>query len=258
MSHSGPTPFLEYATEYLMSHHSSVQPYTADEYFTVLLGRAIQATLIGDYGIGAALVVRYQSVELVSVARNTAISGYDPFGHAEANAIRYLRDFMNLDPGERVQNILPWSDSLSVANSSNNIFVRPALLASPNEESVIYTTLEPCPMCTVAIMNSRIQSVIIATPDEPGGVLAPERLAKLPGIWPQLAASQHLQVSFTSSHSGDGPDAYIPDRLSTLLRSAFWETKEAHDAELSKGVLFKPSMPAELMDLLEATSQTPG
>lgn len=258
MSHSGPTPFPENSKDYLTSHLPSVRPHTAEEYFTVLLGRAIQATLTGDYGISAALVVRYRAVELVSLARNTAISEYDPFGHAEANAIRHLRDFLNLDFAERARNVLPWSDPLSVANSSNRIYVRQASPASPSRESVMYTTLEPCPMCTVAIMNSRIQSVIIATADEPGGALAPERLAKLPGVWPQLAASQHLQVNFASSQSREHPDTYIPDPLSAFLRSAFWETKDVCDTELSKGVLFKSNMPAELTGLLEAASKSPG
>jgi tRNA(Arg) A34 adenosine deaminase TadA len=257
MSTSGSQPFPENATEYLRSHLSSVEPCTTTEYFAVLLGRAIQATLVGDYGIGAALVVRYLDVELVSLARNTVISEYDPFGHAEANAIRYLRDFLRLDLVARGQNVLPWTDPLLVANSSHRIFVRPASPAAPVAESVIYTTLEPCPMCTVAILNSRIQDVIIATPDEPGGVLAPERLAKLPGIWPQLAASQHLRIRFADPQNDDDLDTYIPQSLSALLKRAFWDSKDICDAKLSKGVLFKPGTYTELKSLLGTEPKIP-
>jgi hypothetical protein len=117
------------------------------------------------------------------------------------------------------------------------------------------TTLEPCPMCTTAILNSRIGKVIIAAPDEDGGALAPERLRRLPPIWPKLAASQGLRVAFTSEDAEGDPDTYVPGALSDLLVQAFLDTKEARDARLEKGILFRSDTHAGLQGLLSAMSQ---
>lgn len=257
MNNSSSPSLPDHAGEYLLSRLSVIQPYTAEEYFTVLLGRAIQASLTGDYGISAALVDRYQGVELVSLGRNTVISRSDPFGHAEANAIRHFRDFARLAPADRASEVVPWTDPLSVADSDHAMFIRPTSSTSAADGSVLYTTLEPCPMCTVAIMNSRVQTVVIATPDEPAGVLAPERLARLPEVWPHLAAQQHLRVRFAGPGSLNDPDTYIPDALSGLLRNAFLGTKDALDAEVSGGVLFKSGVQKELQDLLQAAFKLP-
>jgi tRNA(Arg) A34 adenosine deaminase TadA len=253
MSNSGAVSFPEHINGGLLSQLPPCAPYTAAEYYSALLGRAIQASRDGDYGIGAALVVRYPDVELVVLARNTVISQRDPLGHAESNAIRQLHDFLRLDASARLLNVLPWIDPVSAAEGSGNVFVRPAspvAPASPAGESVLYATLEPCPLCTVAIMNSRIENVIIATPDELGGALAPRHLEKLPEIIPRIVASQGMSVKFASTKKDSDPCTYIPEPLSALLERIFWDTKEACDAKLAKGVLFEPGMHAILKALL--------
>jgi tRNA(Arg) A34 adenosine deaminase TadA len=252
MSDSSAASFPENASR-LLSQLPASSPYTAAEYYSALLGRAIQASRDGDYGIGAALVVRYPDIELIVLARNTLISQRDPLGHAEANAIRQLRDFLRLDASARARNVLPWTGPVSAAEGSGNIFVRPAApdsAASPSGESVLYATLEPCPLCTVAILNSRIENVIIATPDDLGGALGPRHLEKMPEIIPRMIASQGMSVKFTSTDKDGDPGTYIPELLSALLERAFWDTKEARDAELAAGVLFDPGMHAILKDLL--------
>lgn len=253
MSDSAPNSSNEEIASYLELSLSSAEPFTAQEYFTILLSRAAEASRAGDYGIAAALVLRLNGIELVSIARNTAISESDPFGHAEANAIRNLREFLRRDADNSASKPLAWVDSRAVAKSSGNIYVRPISQTPVTSESIIYTTLEPCPMCAVAILNSRIQQVVIATPDEPGGVLAPERLAKLPGMWPQIAASQHLVVRFTASQPGEASEAYLPSTLAGLLKRVFWDTKDSRDAELSNGVLFNLTMSSDLNSLVQVT-----
>ena len=246
---------LVQAHEYLASRLVLIEPHTAEEYFTVLLDRAVRAIEAGNYGISAALAVCYDDVELISFGQSTMISERDPFGHAEANAIRSLQRFIALDVSGRIESAVQWSNSESVATSTgaDRIFVRSAS-PSYGSESILYTTLEPCPMCTVAIINSRIQRVIIAIPDEPGGTLEPERLAKLPSLWPRIAASQGLQVDFANSQKfSQDTDTYIPPELSAMLNNVFWNTKPERDAEVSKGVLFKSDLGASMKSALQGT-----
>jgi tRNA(Arg) A34 adenosine deaminase TadA len=253
MKKTSPEALAQQATEYSVSSIASIEPHTAEEYFTILLDRAVHATKSGDYGISAALVIRYDDVELISFGQNTIISKRDPFGHAEANAICNLQRFMALDASDRIKAAAQWINPESVITSKNGmgIFIR-SVSPSHTPESILYTTLEPCPMCTVAILNSRIQRVIIAIPDEPGGVLAPERLTRLPGVWPRIAASQGLQVAFTNSHPPGDTSTYISPELSAMLNNIFWDTKAERDAEVSKGVLFRSDLETSMKNILKA------
>jgi tRNA(Arg) A34 adenosine deaminase TadA len=252
MSNPHEEALVQQAHEYLASRLVLIEPHTAEEYFTVLLDRAVRAIEAGNYGISAALAVCYDDVELISFGQSTMISECDPFGHAEANAIRSLQRFIALDVSGRIECAVQWINSESVVTSQtgDRIFVRSAP-PSYGSKSILYTTLEPCPMCTVAIVNSRIQRVIIAIPDEPGGALESKRLAKLPALWPRIAASQGLQVDFANSQFSQDADTYIPPELSAMLSNVFWNTKPARDAEVSKGVLFKSDMGASTKDVLK-------
>lgn len=254
MSALGTQSLAEDTADYLLSQTRTIPPYSAGEYFAALLGRAVQALNDGDYGISAALVVRYADFELISLARNTVISRCDPIGHAETNAIRQFRKFLDDAPGARVNAVQPWQGPASAATAQHGIYVRP-LAPGKTTGTVMYTTLEPCPMCTVAILNSRIENVVIALHDELGGALAPQRLAGLPSIWPKIAAAQRLNVNFTNTDNMSVPDTYLPPPLSALLERAFLDTKEATDAKLTRGTLFAPGTHARLKGLLESSSQ---
>jgi tRNA(Arg) A34 adenosine deaminase TadA len=263
MNYPVPEALAQQASEYLASRLALIEPQTAEEFFAVLLDRAVRATKSGDYGISAALAVRCDDVELIIFGQNTMISARDPFGHAEANAIRCFERFMTLSAARRTGLAAQWHDPYSAVASGagTEVFVRPVppspkpVPASPKTESLLYATLEPCPMCTVAIMNSRIQHVIIASPDEPGGALAPQRLARLPEVWPQIAASQGLQVTFTNSQLPADTAAYIPPELSAMLEKVFWDTKAERDAEVAGGVLFAPDLQRSMRDILKSARQ---
>jgi tRNA(Arg) A34 adenosine deaminase TadA len=255
MSNPYEEALVQQAHEYMASRLVLIEPHTAEEYFTILLDRAVRAIEAGNYGISAALAFCHDDVELISFGQSTMISECDPFGHAEANAIRSLQRFIALDIPGRIECAVRWINSESVVTSKggDRIFVRSAS-SSYGSQSILYTTLEPCPMCAVAIINSRIQRVIIAIPDEPGGVLEPKRLAKLPILWPRIAASQGLQVDFASQFSQDA-HTYIPPELSAMLNNVFWNTKPERDAEVSKGVLFKSDLGASMKDVLKGHSE---
>jgi tRNA(Arg) A34 adenosine deaminase TadA len=192
--------------EYVAAHAVS-KPRTAQEYFTFLLDHAFRATQEGNYGISAALVVERSGTEIVTVGQNTLISARDPLGHAEINAIRNF---------ERVR-----SDALSPASDERT-------------RSVLFTTLEPCPMCMVAIVNSGIENVVIALPDEHGGALAPERLSRLPDVWPTLVSQPGRRITFANSSGNDG----ISPDLRDLLREVLASTTDSATSVIANGVLF--------------------
>jgi tRNA(Arg) A34 adenosine deaminase TadA len=221
--------------------------YSDGEYFAMLLDAAVQAQDAGDYGIAAALVIRARNTELIGVGRNAVLSARDPLGHAEINAIRGIQSVLASQRTHQPQQPLPWTGRLT-AGSASAVFFRPALpaLSAGVIESVLYTSLEPCPMCTVAILSSRIERVVIAAPDEEGGALAPERLAKLPPAWSSLAAEHGLTVAFESAAEA----APVPAELTARLGRAFWDTKDARDAEVSRGVLLHDDIASAIAEVV--------
>lgn len=228
-----------------MDGSKSQEPYSDAEYFTMLLAAAMQAQEAGDYGIAAALVIRDRRRELISVGRNAVLSARDPLGHAEINAIRGIQSMLASRRTHQPQHPQPWTGGLTMASgSASAVFLRPARprLSPVAIESVLYTSLEPCPMCTVAIISSRIERVVIAAPDEQGGALAPERLATLPPAWSSLASQQGLSVAFAD-------EVPVLPELTARLRRAFTETKQARDAEVSQGVLLRDDIASAMAEI---------
>src|ERR671917_1879344 len=157
----------ERALEYWDARLSSVPPQSAEEYFALLLDRALRAQGAGDYGISAVLSIRCHGFEIASFGWNTVYSQLNPLGHAETNAIRHLSDLVALSPGAMNYPISPWINASDVLHSDVNIFIRQTNDADC--QSVLYTTLEPCPMCTVAIITAGVDSVVVAASDELAG-----------------------------------------------------------------------------------------
>lgn len=95
-----------------------------------------QARLAGARGevpVGAVLVF---GGTIIAEGCNLTISSSDPTAHAELVAIR------------------------AAAQRGGNYRLN---------ESVLYTTLEPCPMCAGAIMHARVARVVYAAADRKGG-----------------------------------------------------------------------------------------
>lgn len=237
--------------EYIAQRAGAVTPFSVEEYFIAILDKAVYANEAGDYGIGAALVLRVGGVEVVSLGWSTMLTKHDPLGHAETNAITRLRRFLSGRQSDRIHQAAYWRDLPSILGSGKKIYLRPAT-AGPAAQ--LFTSLEPCPMCTVAIMNAGIERVVVAVPDEPAGALGPGRLGKLPPLWPALAKEQRLQVEFTTSEAGQNVAAHLPFDLATLLHQAFWSTKEGVDKRLVTGTLIGPNELANLPELLERLS----
>ncbi len=94
---------------------------------------AERASAEGEVPVGAVLV---RDDELLGEGYNRPIGEHDPSAHAEIMALR--------DAGRRVGNYrLP--------------------------DSVLYVTLEPCPMCASALVHARVARVVFGASDPKGG-----------------------------------------------------------------------------------------
>jgi len=99
------------------------------------LAEAEAAASEGEVPVGAVVVV---NGEIVATGRNCSVGKCDPSGHAEIVALR-----------------------AAGANSAN--------YRLPN--ATLYVTLEPCVMCTGAIVQSRIKRVVFGAYDKKAGAL---------------------------------------------------------------------------------------
>lgn len=108
-------------------------------FMELAIGEARRSAEAGDVPVGAVLVCPAKDgYELVSVGHNTREQEQDALGHAEINAIR-----------DACKKLGSWRLS----------------------DCILYVTLEPCPMCTGAILAARIGRVVYATPDPVAGAM---------------------------------------------------------------------------------------
>jgi len=111
------------------------------DYLVSALSEAEKAYNEGTYPIGAIIVD--EEGMIVSTGRNRVFSECDCTAHAEVDAIR--------NAGPKLLDI------------ANKRFVK--------NDYTIYTTCEPCPMCTCTILMSGIKKIVwAADDDEYGGI----------------------------------------------------------------------------------------
>ncbi|MFK0522082.1 nucleoside deaminase [Paenibacillus illinoisensis] len=111
------------------------------EYLVLALEEADQAFIEGTYPIGAVIVD--EDGDVVSKGRNRVFSECDPTAHAEVDAIRRAgKHLLDLDRKRFTKNNL-----------------------------TLYTTCEPCPMCSCTILMSGIKRIVWAADDKEYGGL---------------------------------------------------------------------------------------
>jgi tRNA(Arg) A34 adenosine deaminase TadA len=200
---------------------ADTDPGSAASYFSLLLERARKAAESGNYAIAACFVQRDQVGELVVVGENTLLADRDPAGHAEMNAIRTAHRLASASNEEQPALVRTGMRDgwLSFRRSPANA-----------PESVLYTTLEPCPMCTVAILNAGIDRVVVAAPDPLAGTLEESRLQALPRIWGDLAA--RLDVVWVQSDDPGDRATYLSSRLHSELIETFLGSRKVIDDHL--------------------------
>jgi tRNA(adenine34) deaminase len=101
------------------------------------LDQAQNAWLVGEVPVGAVIVREVDGVhQVVATGYNRPITTHDPTAHAEIVALRHAAQLLG-------NYRLP--------------------------ECELYVTLEPCAMCAMALMHSRIKRVVFAAPDPKTG-----------------------------------------------------------------------------------------
>ncbi len=103
--------------------------------------KAIQASKsVSDQDVPVgAVVVRISDGAIIATGHNTVYQNSDPTGHAEINAIR---------------------EACRIIGSSRL------------NGMAIYTTLEPCFMCSHAIALAKLENLYIGAPDRQGGAIS--------------------------------------------------------------------------------------
>ncbi len=174
----------------------------SDEIFMHLaLAQAQAAAAAGEVPVGA-VVVRHG--EVIATGRNAPIDGHDPTAHAEVNALR------------------------AAARVLGNYRL---------DECELYVTLEPCAMCSGAMLNARLKRVVFGAPDPKtgaagsvinlfaqtqlnhqtalqGGVLADESAALLQTFFKQRRSDQREESRMSHPLRDDAlrtPDAAFGD-----------------------------------------------
>ncbi len=149
------------------------------------------AALEGNYGVGAVIV---HNGKIVARGRNELGNTSNPMFHVAHAEIKALEDY-----------------HIKVDHNDRN-----------PEEVCVYTTLEPCPMCTCAIFNAGVKKVLAGSVDEWGGQMISNQ-GNLVSVWRSLLTS-----SGTSHKVAD-----VPAVLGQASRDIFMLTKESLDRALS-------------------------
>lgn len=150
-------------------------PNTALQAFCESISEAIKAAELGNYAIGAAIT--NNSGEILASRGNHVFDANDPFshvGHAEIRTLARLNE--KIITGKLPQDI-------------SNL--------------TLYTSLEPCMMCTGAIItSSRISKVISASADPLGAFISshPEVLDSIP-VWREILNNRGLKFEMYKQES---------------------------------------------------------
>lgn len=146
-------------------------------FMSLALDEAMQAKNHHDVPVGA-VIVNHVTGEVIATGHNTKEKDGIVTGHAEINAIQ----------------------AANIARKDWRL-----------TDCTLYVTLEPCPMCTGAILASRIQRVVCGAKDAVAGAMG--------SVW---ALHAHpIQSVHTSIEFG-----CLADEAQKLLRDFFAEKRE--------------------------------
>lgn len=200
------------ATNPLTLTDATVPGRSTESYFSMLLDQARLAAKRGNYPIAAAAVIRREDHDHVYVASNAMFEADDPIAHAEIVAIRRALRLEELP-----------HDALTRVEMA-------AIDPTTRSQIVLYSTLEPCPMCTICALTAQVDQIIVAVRDPASGSLSPERVTGLAPIWHQLA--RNVDVRFCQSSDPTDQVAYLPSPLLSALEELASQGRSSLDGRL--------------------------
>jgi tRNA(adenine34) deaminase len=149
---------------------------TQDEsYIQLALQQARLAAEAGEVPVGAIIV---QEGEVIAAGQNFVLRTLDPTAHAEIVALRAAAQYLN---------------NYRLTGCE------------------LYTTLEPCSMCSGAIIHARIARLVYGTPDPKAGAAGSV-----------LAVINHPQLN----HQMEVTTGILADECGELLRNFFRERRQ--------------------------------
>ncbi len=144
-----------------------------DHYGLIVVKSALASIKEGSGGIGACLVDS-RNGKIIEHGRNRQYVNYFRSDlHAEM-------DLLN-----RYENRVKKKHSPKTGGSPRNC-----------KHLVLVTSVEPCPMCLVRIINSGIKKVLYVVEDKDGGMVT--RLDQLPPFWREFAADREFRKALCS------------------------------------------------------------
>jgi tRNA(adenine34) deaminase len=160
----------------------------ADEYgMRLALDQAQNAWLVGEVPVGAVIVRPARAgevgVQVVATGYNRPVTTHDPTAHAEIVALRHASTLL-----ENYR--LP--------------------------ECELYVTLEPCPMCAMALMHARFKRVVFGAPDPKTGAAG-----SVVNLFAEGRLNHHTAVS----------GGVLAESCGSLLREFFAERRAQQRAE---------------------------
>ena len=161
--------------------------YPHDLFVIITLQEAIEAALEGNFGVGAVLVRNYK--EIVQRGHNRVFSPYFRSDlHAEMDVMTKFEE--RHKKVERMNSYM------------------------------LFSSIEPCPMCLGRLITSGVRKVYYAAIDQEGGMA--NRLAYMPSEWRELAERQDFRLADCSPE------------LSEIALRVFMETVEKNDSRLRR------------------------
>jgi cytosine deaminase len=142
--------------------------YPDDSYIIITLQEAIAAAKEGNFAVGAVLV--REDGEVVERGHNRVFS---PHFRSDLHA--------EMDVMTRFEEHHPETKSM--------------------EDFILYTSLEPCPMCFARLITSGVRRVYYASADEHGGMV--HKLGQMPPAWIELASRQKFAKARCSPQLSD-------------------------------------------------------
>jgi len=190
--------------EYLHTHPTP-EPQSDQERFLIVGLEGVRARGEGTYGIGAtwrhrAKTGRGKGVEYIALGRNGLFNYADPTAHAEMMALRisaYIKQAFMTHP--EVQITSAQEARIFLARTipqqyRHDLIVRD--VATQKSWTEMDTNLEPCSMCTTAIINEAaphgLRGVQIASADSPFAPLGSQGADTLP---PEFARILQLKIA---------------------------------------------------------------
>ena len=146
--------------------------YPDDAFILVTIGEALKGVKERNGGIGACLV-RESTGEVIETGHNRQ---YEPYFKSDLHA--------EMDLLDRFEERMRFTRS---RDPKDPTFRNPRNMTG----LILYTSVEPCPMCMGRIINAGVKKVYYGVSDETGGMAM--RFDALPPFWKEMAKGMLLQ-----------------------------------------------------------------